>query len=157
MTDSYLVLKTLHILGIIVFYGNILVSSWWKAMAVRTGKPEVIAFAQRQVTLSDIWFTTIGSIVILATGVGNAHLHDTLPVDSPWMMWSLWLFMASGVIWGLFMIPAQIKQARMAKEFAQGGVIPEDYWRLERQWFYAGAVAKLIPPAIIAIMVFKPV
>lgn len=156
MTDSYLLIKTLHILGIIVFYGNILVSSWWKAMAVRSGKAEVIAFAQEQITRSDIWFTTVASIVILVTGVGNAHLHDTIPLDTPWMIWSLWLFMVSGVIWGLFMVPAQIKQARMAKEFASSGVIPDEYWKLERRWFYAGSLAKLIPPVIIGLMVFKP-
>ncbi|MDH5632190.1 MAG: DUF2269 domain-containing protein [Gammaproteobacteria bacterium] len=157
MPDSYQFIKILHILGIIIFYGNILISSWWKFMAVRTGKPEIIAFAQSQITRGDIWFTTLGSIVILITGVGNAHLHGNLPVDTPWMMWGLWLFMASGIIWGVFMVPAQVRQARLAREFAGGGPIPDQYWRLERQWVLAGAIAKILPPLIIAIMVLKPV
>ena len=157
MSDSYLFIKTLHILGIIVFYGNVLISSWWKFMAVRNGRPEVIAFAQRQITLSDIWFTSAGSVVILLTGVGNAHLHGTLPIDTPWMVWGLWLFIASGIIWGLFMVPIQVKQARMAKDFESGGEIPALYWKLERQWLMAGAIAKLLPPVIIGVMVFKPV
>ena len=46
MTDSYNLLKVLHVTGVV---GNIIVTAWWRIMANRTGKPTAIAFAQRQV------------------------------------------------------------------------------------------------------------
>jgi catechol 2,3-dioxygenase-like lactoylglutathione lyase family enzyme len=45
-------------------------------MADRTRDPTIIAFAQRQVTLTDFVFTAGGVALILATGAGNAVLHN---------------------------------------------------------------------------------
>lgn len=53
MDNPYLLIKSLHLLGVILFVGNIIVTGWWKVMADRTGNPAIIAFAQRQVTLTD--------------------------------------------------------------------------------------------------------
>ena len=50
MENSYLWLKVLHIVGVVLFLGNIIVTGWWKNMADRTKNPQIIAFAQRQVT-----------------------------------------------------------------------------------------------------------
>jgi uncharacterized membrane protein len=59
MTESYLFLKSLHILGIILLLGNLIVTAWWKLMANRTKNPSIIAFAQRQVTLTDFVLTDL--------------------------------------------------------------------------------------------------
>jgi hypothetical protein len=32
-THAYLFLKNLHLIGVVIFVGNILVTAWWKAMA----------------------------------------------------------------------------------------------------------------------------
>ncbi|NBX00290.1 MAG: DUF2269 family protein, partial [Methylophilaceae bacterium] len=61
MDHTYLLLKSLHILGIILLMGNIIVTAWWKFMADKTKDPSVIAFAQRQVTLTDFVFTAPGA------------------------------------------------------------------------------------------------
>ena len=42
---AYLFLKGIHILGVILLLGNIIVTAWWKIMADRTRDPRVIAFA----------------------------------------------------------------------------------------------------------------
>ncbi|HPH07259.1 MAG TPA: DUF2269 family protein, partial [Methylotenera sp.] len=57
MNDTYLWLKTIHILGVVLFLGNIIITGWWKVMADNTKNAQVIAFAQRQVTLTDYVFT----------------------------------------------------------------------------------------------------
>ena len=73
--DSYLLLKTLHLVGVVIFLGNIIVTAWWKVMADRTRDPKIIAFAQRQVTLTD-WVFTFGGVTLVAIGgYGNAALH----------------------------------------------------------------------------------
>jgi len=155
--NTYLLLKSLHILGAVLFLGNIIITGWWKVMADRTRNPVVIAFAQHQVTLTDFFFTAGGVLLILATGIGNAVLHDMNYLSIRWLAWGFWLFIISGVIWAAILVPVEIKQAEMAKQFAHGGTIPDSYWRLARIWNIAGAVATILPLANIYWMVFKPV
>jgi len=156
MDNIYLLLKSLHILGAVLFLGNIIVTGWWKAMADRTRNPVVVAFAQRQVTLTDCFFTAGGVVLILATGIGNAVLQDMEYLSVRWLAWGFWLFTISGLIWALILIPVQIKQAEMAKQFANGGTIPESYWRLARIWNTFGVLATVLPLVNVYWMVFKP-
>jgi uncharacterized membrane protein len=43
----YLALKLIHLLGVVLFLGNIIVTAVWKALADQTGEPRTIAYAQR--------------------------------------------------------------------------------------------------------------
>lgn len=155
MDQTYLTLKSLHILGVVLFLGNIIVTAVWKGMADRTGRPEVVGFAQRLVTLTDWIFTFGGAALILVAGTMMSH-HAGLPVtETPWIWTGYVIFLISGAIWVAILIPIQIAQARMAHEFEAGGEIPERYWRLNRIWFVFGILATVIPLANLAVMVFK--
>lgn len=157
MDNTYLWLKSLHLLGVVMFLGNIIVTGWWKFMADRTGNPLIIAFAQRQVTLTDWVFTAGGVVLVLAGGLGNALLHQMDYLHTYWLTWGLGLFIASGIIWVAILLPIQIAQARMAKQFAHGGEIPARYWQLGRMWNVFGTLATLLPLMNLYWMVFKPV
>ncbi len=157
MMDTYLLLKSLHILGVVLFLGNIIVTGWWKFMADRTRNPTIVAFAQRQVTLTDYVFTLGGVLLVLGTGLGNAILHDMDYLSIKWLAWGYWLFMVSGVIWVTVLISVQFRQACMAKTFADSSEIPEAYWRLSSIWYLFGTLATLLPLVNIYWMVFKPV
>ena len=69
----YTAFKIVHMLGVVLFLGNIIVTGFWKAIADRTGNPAVIAFAQRLVTLTDWIFTAGGVALVLAGGFGMAR------------------------------------------------------------------------------------
>lgn len=153
--NGYLTLKALHMAGAIIFLGNIIVTAWWKAMADRTRDARIIAFAQRQVTLTDWAFTFGGVLLLAAGGYGNALLHG-MPIHSSWTGLGHWLFAASGVIWVFVLIPVQVLQARLARGFASGGTIPDRYWRLNRLWLGFGIVATVLPAMNVYVMVFKP-
>jgi uncharacterized membrane protein len=156
LDDSYLWLKLAHLLGVTLFMGNIIVTAWWKLMADRTRNPEVIAFAQRQVTLTDYVFTAGGAAILLAAGWGNAVLHGMDVLHVKWLSYGLWLFSATGIIWVAILLPVQMRQARMARRFAQDGHIPAEYWRLGKIWAIAGFIATLLPLANYFLMVLKP-
>jgi len=112
MDSTYLLLKTIHLIGVVLFIGNIVVTGWWKYMADRTRDPRIIAFAQRQVTLTD-WVFTFGGVVLVGVGgIGNAALHD-MPMSVPWLGIGSLLFGASGVIWIAILVPLQIRLGRM--------------------------------------------
>jgi uncharacterized membrane protein len=150
--DAWLVL---HVLGVVIFLGNIIVTAVWKLLADRTRDPAVVAYAQRLVTVTDVAFTATGAALIAISGPVLAD--DLGGVGGPaWITWGLALFVASGVIWVAVLIPVQVLQARAARGFAAGGVIPERYWRLARVWYVFGSVAILLPLANLYFMVFKP-
>jgi uncharacterized membrane protein len=50
--SSYLAFKVVHILGVVLFLGNIIVTGVWKVLADNTGDPRTIAYAQKLVTLT---------------------------------------------------------------------------------------------------------
>jgi uncharacterized membrane protein len=152
---SYAAFKVIHVLGVVLFLGNIIVTAMWKALADRTGDPRVIAYAQRLVTLTD-WVFTAGGIVLILVGAYGMVLTAGLDLRQTWLVWGQSLFIASGVIWAVILIPTQIAQARQARAFAAGGPIPESYWRHNRRWLIWGIIATVLPLANLYVMIFKP-
>ncbi len=150
----YLVLKTIHLIGVLLFVGNIVVTGWWKAMADRTRDPRILAFAQRQVTLTD-WVFTLGGIVLLAAAGAGAAAMGGFTMTTSWIAWGSVLFIASGVIWLAALVPLQIALGRLARTFAATATIPDRYWRLERLWSVFGLLATVLPLAAVVVMVAK--
>jgi uncharacterized membrane protein len=152
---TYAAFKVVHLFGVALFLGNIIVTAVWKTLADRTAEPQVVAFAQRLVTLTDWIFTAGGVALIVAGGYGMAFAAG-LDLGQFWLFWGQAFFLASGAIWLFVLIPIQITQARQARAFAAGGPIPERYWRLSRRWLFWGIIATALPLANLYLMVFKP-
>ena len=153
---SYEAFKMIHLFGVIVFLGNIIVTGVWKAMADRTGQPQIIAYAQRLVTLTDWIFTAGGVALILIGAYGMAAVAHLDLRGTTWLMWGQAIFAASGLIWIAILIPTQVVQARQARAFAKGGAIPASYLQHGRRWMIWGTIATVIPLANLYFMVFKP-
>jgi len=153
--ESYQALKSLHLFGVTIFLGNIIVTAFWKMLADKTRSPSVVAFSQRLVTITDFAFTSTGVLLILITGRIMATKFGEIG-DLFWLTWGWRLFIASGLIWVLILIPVQIKQAKMAKNFANQTEIPAQYWKLSKLWIVFGIIATVLPLANLYIMVFKP-
>jgi len=104
-----------HITGVVLFLGNIIVTGVWKVLADRTGDPRTIAYAQRLVTLTD-WIFTLGGVILILFGAYGMVLTAGLnPLGPLWLIAGQSLFIASGIIWAVILIPVQIKQARQAR------------------------------------------
>lgn len=156
--ENYAVFKALHLLGVSLFIGNILVTALWKVLADRNAQPAVVAYAQRLVTITDYVFAAVGAGLVFVSGRFLAEgLYGGVNADSPsWLLWGWGLFIVSGVIWVLVLIPVQYKQAKMAREFASAEAVPEAYWRLSKIWVVAGVIATVLPLLNFYVMVFKP-
>ena len=157
MGNTYLLLKSVHIFGVILLLGNLIITAWWKLMANKTKNPSIIAFAQRQVTLTDFIFTAPGALLAIFAGDYMAYNFMTDTWNIQWLTWGRSLFIASGIIWLTILIPTQIKQARMASSFANSKSIPDEYWKLSKRWNIFGSIAVLLPLINIYLMVFKPI
>jgi uncharacterized membrane protein len=144
-------LKFVHVLGVVILIGNVTITAFWKVYTDRTGDPRLVAHAQRAVIVAD-WLFTLPAIALILIGGYGMVLHAGLnPLEGAWLIWGQVLFMLSGGIWLGILVPAQIRQARAAAVFAEGGDIPVRYWRDGRIWLVWGIVATA--PLIAAIYV----
>jgi uncharacterized membrane protein len=146
----------LHLLGVILFLGNIVVTAMWKLLADRTKSPPVVAYAQRLVTITDVAFTATGVILIIVAGQVLAGDYGGVFSGPPWLTWGWSLFIAAGVVWLAVLVPIQVQQERLARQFRHGGKIPDRYWRLSKLWAVSGGLATVLPLVTLYLMVFKP-
>ena len=85
----YLALKSLHIVSVVLFLGNIITGVFWKVHADLTGDLRARAQALDGIIKSDRVFTVPGVFLIIATGVGLAlmagfPLLSTFWIGGPW-------------------------------------------------------------------------
>jgi uncharacterized membrane protein len=152
----YDVLKFLHITGIVMLLGNVTATAIWKFFADRSRDPVVLAFAQKLVTYTDWSLTFWGIVLTVAGGYGMVYVAGIDPFGAAWLVWTQVMFVISGVIWAGLLVPAQIRQARLAKGFRAGSAIPEAYWRDTRLWLFWGLVGTVPLVAAVWLMVVKP-
>ncbi len=152
----YSILKFLHVAGVILLLGNVTITAYWKVFADRTNEPNVVAHAQRSVIVADWLFTLPDIALILAGGYGMVLAGGIDPIGTPWLMWSQILFFVSGLVWLAILVPAQIRQARMARTFAAGTEIPPGYWRDSRLWLIWGIIATVPLVGAIYLMIAQP-
>lgn len=150
----YDVAKFLHVTGVVMLMGNITVTAIWKFFADRDGRPEVLAFAQKLVTYTD-WSMTVWGVVLTMAGGYFMALSAGFALGEGWLLWSQILFVVAGLIWLLRIVPIQVKQARLARDFGKDDV-GEAYRLLSRQWLRWGLVSTVPLVAATWLMVVKP-
>ena len=141
-----------HVVGVVLFLGNIVVTAVWKMLADRTGDAAVVAYAQRLVLVADVAFTATGATMIAVSGPILAARLDW----PDWASLGLALFAVSGVIWGAVLIPIQVAQWRLTRRLERGEPLPPRYRRLSLLWAIFGTVATVLPLANLYLMVVKP-
>ena len=151
---SYLSLKVIHMLSMVLLFGTGLGSAWYKWMADRSGDVRHIAVTNKQVVLADWLFTTPTVIIQPVTGFALLHVLD-IPLSTPWVMWSLALYMFAGLCW-IPVVWLQIKMRNLSEQAsAMNTALNDTYWRYVRTWFWLGVPAFISMVLIVILMVFK--
>jgi uncharacterized membrane protein len=153
--EPYLVLKFLHLTGVVMLMGNITVTAIWKFFADRDGRPQVLGFAQKLITYTDWSMTVWGVILTMAGGYGLAIIGH-FPLLEGWMLWAQLCFVTAGLIWMGLIVPIQIKAARLARQFAEGAAVPDAYKALSRRWIFWGLVSTVPLLAALWLMIAQP-
>jgi uncharacterized membrane protein len=151
-------MKTLHVLAVVLFLGNIITGLFWKAHGDRTADPRIISHTLQGIIRSDRWFTVPGVVLIIAFGVAAAVIGRLPLLGTGWIRYSIVLFGVSGLAFMLQVAPLQRRLLALA--LAAVGGEPWDeaaYRRLSRRWEFWGAVAILTPLTALVLMVHKPV
>jgi uncharacterized membrane protein len=153
---TYILLKTLHILSMVLLFGTGLGSAFYKWMADRSGNVAHIAATNRHVVLADWIFTTPTVIFQPISGLWMVYLLG-IPLTAPWIASTLFLYVLAAICW-LPVVWLQIRMQKIAAEAVdRGAPLPALYWRLARRWFWLGVPAFISMVLIVALMVFKHV
>jgi len=147
----YTTWKFLHILGVVVFVGNIITAAFWKARADRSGDLATVAFAQRMVGQADWIFTLPGVLLVAIGGYAMAAIRPWPLHGIRWLEWGQGLFWLSAVIWILVLVPTQRRLVAV-----RAGAFPRVFARLSRRWAMWGGIATLLPVIVLFLMVTKP-
>ena len=153
----FLLIKLLHIIAVIAFVGNIAIGIFWHAHAARTRDPKLLAYTMGGIIRSDRLFTIPGVIGIIVTGIAAA-IYGNFPIlRTGWILWTLILFIVSGLIFMIRVAPLQRQLRALAEAAAQSGTFDYALYRaLAVRWEVWGAAALLTPLAGLALMVLKP-
>ena len=151
----YLLLKFLHVIGAAVLLGTGAGIAFFMLMAHRTGNVAVIAGTARIVVIADSVFTASAVVLQPMTGALLA-LEAGYPIFEGWIFWSLLLYLVTGGFW-LPVVWMQMRMRDLADEaVAAGTALPQEYYKLFRQWFTFGFPAFGAVLAIVWLMIAKP-
>ena len=153
---EYLIVKWLHILSSTFLFGTGIGTAFYMLVANISRDIRAIAVISRWVVRGDWIFTATSGVVQPLTGFYLIHLAG-FPMNSRWIVWSLWLYGLALVCW-LPVVWLQIRLRDMANEAAANDTpLPPRYWRYMRTWILLGIPAFFSLVIVFYLMVAKPV
>ena len=153
--NTYVLLKTLHILSSTLLFGTGLGTAFFMWFTHRGGQIAAIANVARLTVRADFLFTAPAVIVQPVTGLLLMR-EMGFGFDAPWLQAAVALYLLAGACW----LPVVWLQWR-ACELAQAALredtpLPAAYYRSMRWWFALGWPAFLAVLATFWLMVAKP-
>ena len=147
-------LKSLHVLGVVVLLGNLLMAPFWRKRLALLGGPQARAAANRSVRRADLLFTLPGWVITLATGIvlsNNGGLWR-----NGWLHISLLLFLVWLVLWHVFTLRARKAMITTVDDAVTSGQAASELDQHERQWARWSYLSALVAILILILMVAKP-
>ena len=152
---SFLTIKYLHIISMVLLFGTGLGSAFYKWMADRSRNLEHINITNRHVVLADWIFTTPTVIFQPVSGIWLASL-TAVPISTAWISISLGLYFLAGLCW-LPVVWLQIRMSQLSKAaLTNNQGLTEQYWHYARLWFWLGVPAFISMVIVVLLMVYKP-
>src|SRR5215218_2458828 len=98
--------KLLHIVGAVLFMGNIIVTAVWLVLAEQTKDARTLHFAAKTVNWADVFFTAPGILLLLVNGQILAQAAWG-GLRASWIVLAFGLFIFSGIVWIAFLVRLQ--------------------------------------------------
>ncbi len=146
----YLFLKLVHLIGVVLFLGNITVGVLWKRYADRSQNPMVMAYTMDSIIGADRVFTIPGIIILLIGGIGAAIVGHIPILSTGWLLWGIIAFIISGLAFA----PLSRSQRQLSIAAHGGNMI--DYERQSAGWALWGTIALVFPFIAFILMILKP-
>jgi uncharacterized membrane protein len=153
--NSYLAIKTLHILTSTVLFGTGLGIAFFFFRAQAETLPAARHFAARNTVLADFLFTLPAVVLQPLTGIWLI-VHSGYRWNEPWLLATYALYLLAGVCW-VPVVFIQIRlQALLKAALATNEAPSADYLELYRRWFLLGWPAFIGLVLVFFLMVLKP-
>ena len=146
----YLILKLVHLAGVVLFLGNITVGVFWKRFSDATRNMAVMAHTIDAIIVADRLFTIPGIVILLIGGFGAAFAGNIPILSTGWILWALIAFILAGLAFG----PLSRTQRQLSVAAHTGNL--EEYERLSKNWDVWGLIALVLPFVAFALMILKP-
>lgn len=146
----YLILKLIHIAGVVLFLGNISVGVFWKAYADRSGNAAIMASTMDGIIAADKIFTLPGIVLLLGGGIATALVGHIPFLSTGWLLWGIVAFIISGLAFG----PLSRAQRRISVAAHAGNF--QEYEALSKGWNFWGTIALIFPIVAFVLMILKP-
>lgn len=154
--DSYLILKTVHILSSTVLFGTGLGIAFFMFRAHSTSSLHEKYYSAKNTVLADSLFTLPAAIIQPVSGywlISNSGYDAT----SLWLVLTYILYVIAGMCW-LPVVWLQFQIRNILLTCIQQDIeLPDKYFRYFRIWFLLGWPAFISLIVIFLLMVFKPV
>lgn len=158
MSDAHLLWRLLHILSATVLFGTgmgIAFFAWFAyKRAVRIAEIDGLRAVLRLTVVADACFTAPAVVLQFVSGVVLMEMNGW-PLDSPWALTVIGLFLAVGLLW-LPVIVIQVLMSRAANRAPAVVALGPAFHRSFLLWFVLGVPAFLIVLVIFYLMVAKP-
>ncbi|GAA0379721.1 DUF2269 domain-containing protein [Bacillus horti] len=150
------ILIFLHVLGAVMFLGNVITAAFWKIRAERGKDIAHIHKAVKNVMFADYVFTLPGIILLIITGNLMAFQAGYAMMEWNWVTVSQGLFILTGLLWVIILLPNQRKMIKESEKSISLGQLTPSYKKASRIWDVCGSLANLIPLVVLYLMLAKP-
>ncbi|HEY5719395.1 MAG TPA: DUF2269 family protein [Gammaproteobacteria bacterium] len=148
--------KLLHVLGAVLFVGNLLVGAWWHWRAVRSADPRQAAQLFALLGAGDLRFTATGALLLLVGGGGLLSGAADALVTQAWLTGGISLFVFSAGLWAVVLVPLRRQLWRQLGRAPAGGTWPEGSGRLARGALLLAWLVAAMALGGLVLMVLRP-
>ncbi|HRG65460.1 MAG TPA: DUF2269 family protein [Saprospiraceae bacterium] len=149
---SYQWHKLLHILGVVIFMGNMIVGPVWFSYAFYSKDAHVLKFAAKLLQQTDLYLTIPGVALTVLNGLCLSSVYGGSQ-SQPWLLHSIYLILTMWVL----SVPLVFLQEKLFLTIETEAQNEAKINRLLIRWSILGSLV-MIPPSIIFYwMVVKPV
>lgn len=145
-----------HLVGVVLLLGNSFTVTLWKIRADYSKDLRLAFQTAKHIMIADYIFTLPSIALILISGHLLAAKAGYSVFEWNWLGLAYGLFVLSGVIWMVALLPAQIKMIKQGKISCERGAMTKEFNRASRAWNFYGILATLTPIAAMVLMVWRP-
>lgn len=149
---SYRWHKFLHLAGVVVFLGNVILGPLWVVLALKTEKIDTVRFCFKTIQEFDIYITAPSVFLLIINGLYMSNVFGGIG-DSDWLKHTVY----SLVLLWVLIIPILIIQEKMDKLILDGDIKSKAFLKLQRNWMLIGMFSFLPIVYICFMMVFKTI
>ncbi|HEC12328.1 MAG TPA: DUF2269 domain-containing protein [Acidiferrobacteraceae bacterium] len=155
MTDSFLLIKLVHILSATLLFGAGLGTAFFMWRCHRSNDIAAIAVVTRSVVLADSTFIMPAILILPVTGYLMIE-YMGYSLYTPWIFWSFGLYLLVVACW-LPVVWLQMKMRDLAAVAIENNeALPATFGLYFRIWTRLGYPAFVSALIVFALMVFRP-